>query len=231
MLPLTLRRRARTLAPVFIAALFAGCASEPPVIPQGPGVETSYDGLVRVLNSRADEAWARQDIDLSSYDKIILQNAGIQYRPVKAAPRSIVARAGRSEFPVSEEGRRWLSRTVDEIFFTELAKSERFEVVTEPGEDVLLIRGELLDVVSYVPPEPIGRADIYLDSVGEVTLVLEIRDSMSGAILARAIDRRAAQRVGGELQESNRVTNTTEVRRLIQYWARLLRSRLDEATR
>jgi hypothetical protein len=42
------------------------------------------------------------------------------------------------------------------------------------------------------------------------------------------MDRRAAERPGGDMFESNRVTNATEVRRLAQTWASLLRTRLEE---
>jgi hypothetical protein len=73
----------------------------------------------------------------------------------------------------------------------------------------------------------IGRGNIYLSSVGQATLVLELRDSETNAILARSIDRRAAEPVGGTFTDSNRVTNAAEVRRLIRYWARRLREGLD----
>ena len=57
-----------------------------------------------------------------------------------------------------------------------------------------MIRAGLLDVVSFVPPDPVGgRTEIYLSRVGEATLVLEIRESESGATLIRAVDRRAAE--------------------------------------
>ena len=230
MLNARFRVRARVVAVAAAAVSLAACASGPPEIPQGPGVETTFDGLVEVRNSRADRAWVRQDIDLSSYSKVMLVNAGIEYRPAKATGTSYTRRS-QTEFPVSEEARTRFRALVDETVAEEMAKSERFEVVTEPGEDVLLIRGALLDVVSFVPPDTVGRSDVYLDAVGEVTLVLEIRDSLSNAVLARAVDRRSAERVGGNLQKSNRVTNTAEVRRLIRYWARLLRTRLDEVAR
>ena len=97
----------------------------------------------------------------------------------------------------------------------------------EPGPDVLLIRGGLLDVVSYVPPEPMGRTEIFLSRVGEATLVLEIRDSISEAIIARAVDRRAAENVARGFSRSNPVMNRAEVRRMASAWARLLRERLD----
>jgi hypothetical protein len=57
-------------------------------------------------------------------------------------------------------------------------------------------------------------------------LVLEIRDSVSEAVIARAVDRRAAEDSLG-FNESNRVNNAAEVRRMAKTWARLLRERLD----
>jgi hypothetical protein len=115
-----------------------------------------------------------------------------------------------------------------EVFLEELGKSKYYTIVSEPGPDVLLIRGGLLDVVSYVPPEPVGgRADFYLSRVGEATLVLEVRDSITEAILARAVDRRAAEDVSS-MRESNRVNNRSQVRRLARIWGSMLRDRLDE---
>ena len=90
-----------------------------------------------------------------------------------------------------------------------------------------MVRVGLLDVISRVPPDTIGRSSIYLDRVGEATLVMELRDSMSNAILARAIDRRAAERSPGTMMESNRVSNRAEVRRLGRKWASIVRSGLE----
>jgi hypothetical protein len=96
-----------------------------------------------------------------------------------------------------------------------------------PGPDVLVIVGGLHDIVSRVPPDMVGRGDIYLSSVGEATLVLEARDSLSGETIYRAIDRRAAERAGGQMMLSNTVTSRSEVRRLAQRWATRLREGLD----
>ena len=80
-------------------------------------------------------------------------------------------------------------------FLEEFQSSTVFEVVEEPGPDVLGIHVGLLDVVSRVPPETVGRSRVFLDSVGEATLVLELRDSVSHTVLVRAVDRRAACKV------------------------------------
>jgi hypothetical protein len=121
-----------------------------------------------------------------------------------------------------------LAKIMREAFEKQLARSERFELTEEVGPDVLTIWGGLLDVVSFVPPQRAGRDDIFLRRVGEATLVIELRDSETNATLMRIMDRRAAERAPGSVMNSNAVTNTADVRRLANAWARLFRQRLDE---
>ncbi len=78
-------------AVVFFVVLLA-CQTAPPSIQTGPDAELSFDGLQKVDNSQADLAWARPDIDLSGYTKIMLVNAGIEYRQVKNRGRTSVDR-------------------------------------------------------------------------------------------------------------------------------------------
>jgi hypothetical protein len=186
----------------------------------------THDGLYPVRNTLVDLAWARQDLDLTGYNKVIVQGAGIQYRPVKARGGSRLTVRSDNKFPISEENKARLRRELTIAFTEALAKGENFEVVTTPGPDVLIVRAGLLDVVSFVPPERMGRYDVYLDRVGEATLVLELVDAESGAVLVRAVDRRAAEQTGMVL-ESNSVSNWAEVKRLGRTWARLLLENLD----
>lgn len=209
-------------------ALFAGCAAETPTIDTSPEAEVTFDGLHAVKGSRADGAWARPGADISQYNKIRLQGVGIEYRPGGESGRMYTARTSADHFEVTEKQKAGFEEVMQEAFREELALSEHFTLVDENGPDVLLIIGGLLDVVSYVPPDPVGRGEIYLSSVGEATLVLEIRDSITDATLARVVDRRAAEKSSGDFIRSNRVTNRAEVRRLAKAWARQLRTRLDE---
>ena len=62
---------------------------------------------------------------------------------------------------------------------------------------------------------------------GALNAVLELRDSETGTILARSVDRRAAETIGGSFTRSNSVTNSAEARRLIRFWATRLREGLD----
>jgi len=207
--------------------LLVGCAPAPS-IQQGPDAETTFDGLVRIDNARFSNAWIDPDVDLSQYDKIMAGGAEFEFRAVKKSNSSTaLRRSNESEFWISDENKQELIEIVSEEFRQELEKSEKFSVADAPGPDVLIIVGGLHDIVSRVPPDMIGRGDFYLSSVGEATLVIEARDSLSGETIYRAIDRRAAERAGGQMMVSNTVTTKSELRRLAKRWAARLREGLD----
>jgi hypothetical protein len=226
----------RTLLMLVTAILFAvgsvGCATKPPTAQTGPDAEVTFDGLHKFDNTRVDAAWAVPDFDLSGYWKILPVNLGIEYREVKNKGTTTAARSSGGPYFIDDKARTEFEALVDEIVMEELQKSSRFEIVDEPGPGTLIVGGGLLDVVSMVPPDPMsGRSRIYLSSVGEATLVLELRDSESNRILARAVDRRAAEPIGNTFTQSNTVTNNAEVRRLIRHWGTLVREALEGFTR
>jgi hypothetical protein len=215
-------------AVVLAASHLTACATSEPTIQTGPDAEVTFDGLYRVDNSRADAAWVRPEIDLSQYSKIRFSDVSIEYRPGGESGRGDYVRMrGSGPWEVTDSQKARLRELVNEVFAEELARSNRFELVDESGPDVLLVNAELLDVVSYVPPDPVGRSQVYLRRVGEATLVLELRDSVTNAILARSVDRRAAEQPGQTMTWSNTVSNTAEVRRLVRRWATSLREVLD----
>ena len=215
------------LSVVATCALLAlgGCTTSSKGAPELDTNET-YDGLVKVKNAKVSGAWMRPDFTLAGYSKIMLIGAGIEYRPVKPVSRAAASNA--TQFPLTAEQKERLRSIVSEAFKTELAQSQKFQLVDQPGPDVLMIWGGLVDVVSNVPPDSVGRGNIYLTSVGEATLVVELRDSESNAVLVRAIDRRAASTPGRALP-SNAVSNWSEVQQLARAWASRLRTSLEDA--
>jgi hypothetical protein len=103
---------------------------------------------------------------------------------------------------------------------------KHFTLTDQAGEGVLLMKIGLADVVSRVPPESIGRVEIYLSDLGSATLVIELRDARSHELLARIADRRDVE--PGMAIESNPVTNYFEVKREMQQWGSIVTNGLDE---
>jgi hypothetical protein len=213
-----------------VAISFAAGCSSTPEFSSDPD-DVTHDGLTRINRTIMDTVWARQDIDLSGITKVRFDGLGVQYRNVdgpysgRAGTGSGRTRPSQTEFQLDEATRALFEEEISSAFMEEIGRSTVFEVTEEAGPDVIDVHIGLLDVVSRVPPETVGRSRIFIDSVGEATLVLEIRDSVSNTVLVRAVDRRAAQNV--QMQESTRPRNRAEVRRLGRRWGQIIREGLE----
>ncbi len=211
------------LIPLLALTFLAGCETTPPTVQTGPNAEITFDGLHRVDGSYMQYAWVKPNISLAGYTKIKLVSAGIEYREVKS-PSS--ANTGATEFPLTEKQKASLESLSQEVFREELGKSKSFTLVSEPGPDVLTITGGLFDVVSAIPPEKTGRSDYYISKIGSAKLVLELRDSRSNEILARAVDGLGVAPV--VMQKSYPGTNAMEVKREFRKWGKRLTETLDQ---
>jgi uncharacterized membrane protein len=206
--------------------ILVGCSSEP-TIQTGPGAETTFDGLVRIDNARFAAAWIDPEIDVKQYNKIIPGGAEFEFRAAQKVSASAARHGNQSEFWISDANKQRLAELVSEVFAEELQKSKYFTLAEEPGPDTLIVTGALHDIVSKVPPEDVGRSEIWLRSLGEATLVIELRDSLSNEVIYRAVERRAVENVGSQMIRTNTATTWAEVRRWARRWAVSLREGLD----
>ena len=186
--------------------------------------------------STFQETWVLPGADFSQYDKIYFWEGVFEYRDVGPATgtTSYRGRSTKTDFPVSDEGRRDFEQIVTETFSREMQRGKSFRVVDQVGPDTLIVSGALLDIVSHVPPETVGRVDTYLANIGEATLVVELIDAETGAVLAMVSERRKIQSPGGGqidqfTMRANRVTINADIRRWASGLAGRLRSALDKA--
>jgi FixJ family two-component response regulator len=82
-----------------------------------------------------------------------------------------------------------------------------------------------------VPPEYVGRSEIYIAVIGEATLVLELIDAGTGEVAAVVAERRAMGRgrVDSFSMPTNNATIIAEVRRWSTRAASKLRTELEKA--
>jgi hypothetical protein len=112
--------------------------------------------------------------------------------------------------------------------FTEELQKNGYPIATGSGNDVLLVRPAIIDLDISAPDTMSDVSSItFTASAGSMALYVELYDSVSNEILARAIDRRAARHIG-DVEETSFSTNTDDARRLMEHWADLLVSKLDE---
>ncbi len=195
---------------------------------QEPPQET-HDGLTLVPDRKVAAAYMDSDADFSIYDKIMILDCYVAFKKDWQRDQK---RSG-SHISISSSDMEKIKADVAELFrevFTEkLGGDGGYEIVEAAGDDVLLVRPAIIDL-DITAPDTIqaGRSRTYTSSAGAATIYIELYDSVTGDILARAADRKAARSVGGYISYSNRVTNKADARRMLGSWADLLRDRLDE---
>lgn len=203
-----------------LALGLAACGGGPAApIQVSQEVTETFDGLTPVDNSVFTAAWADADIDFTQYNKMMLAPAQFEFRAVSnTSTGTTTGAANERAFWISDTAKQQLIDTVTDVFAEELANSEHWEIVDTPGPDTILLAGKLLDIVSRVPPDKVGADEVYLGSVGEATLVIEVKDSLSGQTIYRAVEKSRIESSGREARATD-VTTWTEVRRWARRWA------------
>jgi hypothetical protein len=217
------------IAAIGILVAVAGCAATPPpTLQTGPDAEVSVDGLVRVDNSVVAVSYRKPGMDLTGYTRFMLDPVEVAYQKDPGDRRRSTG-VGPDNFALTASQMERLKSVFQEEVVAALTTDGGYELTTEPAPDVLRISAALIDLVVTIPTESAAQQqNLYTRSYGLVTLVLELRDSQSGEILARAGDRRDPTRdTSGNLARVSSTFVRADVRRLFAHWAGLLREGLD----
>jgi len=137
--------------------------------------------------------------------------------------RSAARRLNASDITAMQVG---LADMFRETFRAELERGG-FKLVDEVGPDTLRVTAAIIDLFVTAPNAPAaGRSRTYTANTGRMTLVAELRDSVTGEILARVVDAQSG-RSGGTWMATSSVTNNADARRAIGIWATALRRSMD----
>jgi hypothetical protein len=208
-------RRRTILVAALVAALGTACAS-------GKSTpEVTHDGLHLVAHSSMEHTWVKPGEDFSQYNRVGLLDCFVAFQKHWQLNHPDVRTydIDRIKKSLSEEFRK---------VFTEELQKNGYPIVTAPGKDVLLVRPAIIDLEISAPDTMEDVSSVtFTTSAGSMALYVELYDSVSDEILARAVDRRGANHIGG-VEETSYSTNSDDARRLLKHWADLLVQKLDE---
>ena len=203
------------LTAALAAALCTACAS-------GKSVpEVTHDGLHLIAGSKMERAWVKPGEDFSQYSRVGLLDCFVAFKKHWRLNHPSVRThdIDRIKKSLAEEFRK---------VFTEELQKNGYPIATGSGNDVLLVRPAIIDLDIAAPDTMSDVSSVtFTASAGSMALYVELYDSVSNEILARAVDRRAARHIG-DVEITSISTNTDDARRLMEHWADLLVSKLDE---
>jgi hypothetical protein len=207
-----MRRRliATCLAAGLLALASPASAAKPP---------THWDGLTQFKAKNFDYAYLLPGADFRNYTKVMLEPTDVAFHKDWRRDYNSRTSAGLDRL-TDEESRKILEAVrsgFDEVF--EAAYREAgYQLVTEAAPDVLMVSTGVFNL-SIAAPDTMSTGRTLTNTAGGASVVVEVRDSMSGALLGRAVDSRSTGDTG--LPIRNRITNTADFMRLFRRWAQI----------
>ena len=187
----------------------------------------TWDGLVAVEESDVAAAFIDPKADFSVFRRVAILDPYVAFRSNWQRDQN---RSRTRNVRASDVER--IKADVADVFlavFTERLEAAGYDVVNYADEDVLILRPAIIELDITAPDvNRAGRSRTYAASTGAATLFMELFDSLSGDLVGRAVDRRAARRGSGFAMQSNRVTNRADARREFGAWADKLIEFLDQ---
>ena len=192
--------------------------------------EVTVDGLHRVPDSKMAIVYAEPGADLAQYQRIKLLEAYVAFRKNwERDQRSSAA----SRLSVTSRDVEKIKNNLAQEFhavFRKTLEDGGYEIVEESADDVLLVRPAIINLDVNAPDTmSAGRSRTFTSTAGEMTLYIEIYDSVTGDLIAKALDRKADTARQGYYTWTNSVTNKAAATRILQGWAEILLDALNEA--
>lgn len=195
------------LAAILIAA---SATAAPPV---------EWDGLQRVASKRFDLVYLQPGADFSGYSKVMLDPTEVSFqknwrRDYNSTTRDLSGKV--SERDVQDAITKGVAAATD--IFSDAWTKAGYAIVTAPGPDVLRVRTGVVNISVNAPDVRMAaRSRTFSEEAGQATLVVELRDSQTGALVGRVVD----QKVAGDNATGwrNSVTNRGDFRQILEQWA------------
>jgi Protein of unknown function (DUF3313) len=196
-----------TLASLMLVAGTAGLAKPP----------ATWDGLVQVKSKRLNLVYLQPGADFRPYTKVMLDPTEVAFQKNWRRDYNSTAPGRRiSDQELQSAISKGVSAASD--IFAEAWTKGGYQVVTAPGPDVLRVTTGVVNIDVNAPDRPsAGRSYSFSSEAGSATLFVEARDSMTGAILGRAVDPRI---VGdNSIAWRTSVSNRADFRDMVKTWA------------
>jgi hypothetical protein len=218
--------------PKYLALIFLLTGAAGALLPMAVSADEppqEWDGLKRVKSKQLDHVYKLPEADFSGYKRVRLDPIEVEFdknwKP-NDSQRSTSRRLTNEDL---EKIKKALAEEFRKVFTEELTKNG-YQVVTEDDDDVLRVSAAIVNLYITAPDKmSAGRSRTYTTSSGHMTLIVELRDSVTGKLMARAVDS-VQGRDTGNFQITNSVTNMGAARTALGKWARVLREGMDEAT-
>jgi len=215
---------------LIISSLLVGVLSVSPALAKKSLPAVNDEGMELIKDTKYTTIYADPGADLGIYNQVWLQDASVAFKKnwLRDQNRHRRSNTNRVRDSDVERIKQDVATLFREVFTAELIDGN-YKLVEQAGEDVLIIRPAIVDLDVIAPDLMTAqRTSTYSESAGEMTLELELYDSLTNDKIVTARDRkRDYQR--GYVEWRTSVNNRATAKRMMSSWARAFKEQLDDA--
>jgi Protein of unknown function (DUF3313) len=190
----------------------------PPVTP---------DGLHLVKQTDFGAVYLKPGATFGRYDKVALLQCFVAFQHDWV--QNMNADAPLSVTPeMVQKIKQTLSEQFMKVFKQQLIDGG-YTVVDDAASDVLVLRPAIVNLQIQAPDPMDQMGTVYAQTAGQMTLYLELYDSVSSELLARVMDTEVAQNTGDSFGWQNASSNLVAADTILKKWADRLMQYLKAA--
>src|SRR6267378_205504 len=191
----------------------AACAAQP----QAAG-EAVREGLVAVQSRNLDELYLRPNADLAAYRKVLIDPVRAEIRGDWQKNLNYTRNVSRWVGP--DDAQRIAADVASTLESTlaETYKARGYEIAAAPEPGVLRLSASIADLYVNAPDRfSPWTVKTFTRDAGQATLLLEARDAVTGALLARVVHHAIAREIS-RINMANDLTNRFWFDTLFRRW-------------
>ncbi len=187
-----------------------------------------WDDLVRRESKTLQNVYVRPNVEFTAYKRVRLEPVSVEFDKNWDPNRGSAKRTKKMTSGDIQRIRTDLGTAFRKVFEDTLARGG-YPLVEDAEEDVLGVTASLVNVYVNAPDRASssGLTHSYTMDAGRMTLFLELRDAVTGQVLARVVDTKQGSSTG-RMEVSDSASNSTEAQAAFRSWATQLRNALDE---
>lgn len=213
---------------ILICTAALAFATAVPLAPLTAKAPDNIEGLYKVPSKRFDLVYLLPGADFRAYTKVMFDTPEVAFKKnwqrdynsdIRGTDRRIDDEDAQKILNAARSG-------ITEVF-AKAFTAGGIQIVTEPGPDVVRLRTSVVNL-DVVAPDLMtaGRSRTFSRDAGSATLVIEARDSLTGALIGSAIDTRT---IGDTMPYvRNSVTNRSDFTQAFERWAKISLDGLNE---
>ncbi len=216
----SIRRHLACCAALMGALLCATATADPPAV--------SPDGLHLVKHTQFAVVYVRPGASLKPYDKFALLECAVAFKPNWREDMQTDY-----DTPITDDQihqiESELAAEFKKVFAAQL-EAGGYRLVDSAAPDVLVLRPAIINLSIAAPQENVENPgeQTFSTSAGQMTLLLELYDSVSSQLLARVIDPESASDYGVFDWQSG-AGNVAAADQIMKKWSDTLRHYLEAA--